>query len=723
MMSGARAGRATWLRLLLARSQARDLTAFVVPGLEVARMRGLDLDAAGLRVVATPRHASVLLLVGELPEGLRGAAAVAYAQMARPRAILAAGTDDASPLPEPDVAVAADQEAVVAGATNLRRFVATGAWSPDAPAFDVPEVQPTENDAGTGMDHDGHGHGHGHDGMDMPRRHDQDTGHGDRGARTDATGPGDRDMDEGGDDHGARMGDARRVVVRAGSDTVEIGGDRTDRQAHGTGTDGATGHDGGSGCEDQARQTHEGGQDHGDQGEMHGQMGGAQGHDAGHDAGGQDTRPDHGDMYEQQAHHDGERRQHVDHGDDGHGDDHEGAMHMRHGGHGNMDGDMGGLDHGDMGGMDHGDMSDMDMGGGGMSMIMMTKDLPRSPDGLPMEWVEAPFGPLFSGLPGGLALTFTLDGDAVAKTTVAAGTVGRGLTATWPGSAAMLPARLARLDPLAPVAYRLLATRALEDAAGSVVDGATARARVGALERERAASHLGWVALFGELLGDRWMAARAEALQLALLRAGDIAAVESVRAAVGEFARRAQRTPYLRRRLAGIGLPHAGGDGGPKTGAEANDETARVTVGALPRGPVARAAGLLDDVRADDPTYQGLSFIPVVRAGNDAWARLRVRLAEIEQSLGLTLAAGAVAVPDRFVATGAGGVGAATVETPRGAATLRVTVEGGVVRDVTLDTPSTHNATLIKEVSDGREVADALVGVASLDLSPWEMDR
>ncbi|HEB57411.1 MAG TPA: NADH-quinone oxidoreductase subunit D, partial [Gammaproteobacteria bacterium] len=50
-----------------------------------------------------------------------------------------------------------------------------------------------------------------------------------------------------------------------------------------------------------------------------------------------------------------------------------------------------------------------------MSMIDVTKDLPRSGDGLPMEWINAPFGPFFPGLPGGLLLTLTLDGDTVAE--------------------------------------------------------------------------------------------------------------------------------------------------------------------------------------------------------------------------------------------------------------------------------------------------------------------
>ena len=48
-------------------------------------------------------------------------------------------------------------------------------------------------------------------------------------------------------------------------------------------------------------------------------------------------------------------------------------------------------------------------------MIEVTKDLPRSADGLQMDWLEVPFGPVFPGLPGGLKLTLTLDGDGVTE--------------------------------------------------------------------------------------------------------------------------------------------------------------------------------------------------------------------------------------------------------------------------------------------------------------------
>jgi len=151
-MSGARTGTANLARRLVARALARDLTVFVAPGLDVARAYGLDPTAAGLRVVPTPRHAAVLLLVGEIPSGLRAATAVVYAQMARPRAIIALGTDGAPPLPAPDVAVTLDQAALVAGVEELQRIVASTAWSSDAPIFDTPDLQPKEDDGGD-MDH------------------------------------------------------------------------------------------------------------------------------------------------------------------------------------------------------------------------------------------------------------------------------------------------------------------------------------------------------------------------------------------------------------------------------------------------------------------------------------------------------------------------------------------------------------------------------------------
>ncbi len=366
-----------------------------------------------------------------------------------------------------------------------------------------------------------------------------------------------------------------------------------------------------------------------------------------------------------------------------------------HDAHGDMDMPM---DHSGHAGMD------MDMSGGFMSMVAMTQDLPRSRDGLPMEWAEAPFGPLFPGLPGGLALALTLDGDTVAEAKTTPGAVHRGLVATWPGPATHFPDRLAHLDPQTPVAYRVLAWRALEDAVAVTIDEAVARQRLGALECERAVSHLSWLADFAALLGDRWLAGRAGELQFALMRAADDPSVSRVGREIAAFVRRVERTPFLRVRLDGIG--HDASHAAEKIG-----------------GPFARARGLSVDARHDDPTYRDLGFVPVLHDGNDAWARLRVRLGELTQSMELIRAVGTTTFPAPPALTVGSGRGKATVETPRGPATLHIVLQDRQVTEAHLDPPSARLVTLVPGMATGREFADALIGIASLDLSPWEIDR
>ena len=345
--------------------------------------------------------------------------------------------------------------------------------------------------------------------------------------------------------------------------------------------------------------------------------------------------------------------------------------------------------------MDHDEM-------GFMSMVEMTKDLPHSSDGLQMEWVEdAPFGPLFPGLPGGLTLRLTLDGDTVARAE-AEGIDGRPTAEDLTGPAEGLVDRLARLDPLSPVAYRVLALRALESASGVEPDERTALARVGALERERAASHLGWLSIFGRLLGYSWLEDRAGKLQIALVRATNTDEVARLWVEAGRLSRRVGKTPLLGRKLRGVG---------------------RLPKGAEPLGPVARGGGVATDARAGEEVYRTLDFEPVVHDGNDALSRLTVRLAEIEQSLDLVQKVGEMTVPAPVTNDEQSGEGSATIETPRGAATLRLTPGEGVVDIAGLEEPSARHLGLVGALAEQRELADALVGVTSLDLSPWGVVR
>jgi len=692
MISGARIGQPTWLRRLVAGAASHALTAFVVPSAAIARAHRLDLAAAGLSVASSPRQANVLVVVGELPKGLVLPTAVAYAQMVRPRAILTIGAVRVPSLPAPDVTVALDQAALVGAVADLRRRFAIGAWAGDADAFAFAGDQPPR-----AMDHGGHDHHMMHHGMhggmamtgdeqhdtalhedapgeppDMPMDHAM---HHHTGAEATLDAPmthGDHGRDHAADSapatddpRGAMHGDMAMDPSAHGT-TRKSGDHAMDADPH-HGAHMAMSHDMHSGEMPMGSPT---------EGEAH--------HDMTTPTDDGEHRPPDTAMGEDMPH--GERQMPTDH-DEERGHDAHGGMEMP-------------MNHGDHGGMD----MDMDMSGGFMSMIAMTQDLPRSRDGLPMEWAEAPFGPLFPGLPGGLMLTLTLDGDTVAQAKTTPGMVHRGLAATWPGPAASFPNRLALLDPQTPVAYRVLASRALEHAAAVEPDGAMERHRVGALERERAVSHLSWLADFAALLGDRWLAGRAEELQCALMRAADERSVSRVGREIIAFVRRVEHTPFLRVRLDGIGY---------------DPSHAQERIG----GPFARAGGLSVDARLDEPIYRDLGFAPVLHDGNDAWARLQVRLGELTQSMGLTRAVGTATLPNPPALTIGSGKGEATVETPRGPATLHIVLQDGRVTEAHLDPPSALLVTLVPGMAEGRELADALIGISSLDLSPWEVDR
>jgi NADH:ubiquinone oxidoreductase subunit D len=324
----------------------------------------------------------------------------------------------------------------------------------------------------------------------------------------------------------------------------------------------------------------------------------------------------------------------------------------------------------DMGG--HHDMGEMDMdhmgGGGFMSMVMMTRDLPRSADGLPMEWLEVPFGPLFPGLPGGLSLRLTLDGDTVVRATVQSGALGRGLEAAWLGPVDGFVDRFAAIDPLSPIAYQVLAENALTAAGGARLETEARRDRLRMVERERAGSHLNWLASFAFLLGDRWLEAAALALHRHMDRAMDGSALRQVREEGRVLVQRVARSRLLARRLGGIG-------------------------------------------QLDNDMH------------GDVLSRLRVRLAELEHSLDLLLVTGNASTSSEVGGAPASGTGEATLETPRGPATLSIEITDGRITRANLSSPSQRLAQLIPAVAEGHELADALLGVASLDISPWEIDR
>ena len=616
-MIGARQGAMTGLRRLVAAAMSHDLCAFVVPGADVARAHGLDLAGAGLHLVATPRHASVLVIVGPLPAGLRDAASIAYAQMPRPRAILALGPVDVGPLPTPDAIGPLTQSGLVTALAGLRRVLAEGSFRPEVQDYDAPALQ-TRTEFTCPMHPQIVSDEPGNCpicGMTLVPRETAPASH------TGHAMPGmDHPMPSEGPAHtmAARHAPSDHVVAEASAETAA-----------------------------------------------------------------QYTCPMHPEVISDEP---GAcpkcgmtlvpvaaQDEHGGHGDGGGGH----GAHSGHGGGAEIEGIEANF----------------------MSMVDLTRDMPASPDGLKMEWIDVPFGPFFPGLPGGLRLDLILDGDAVAEAK-AESQMGSGDLLPEAG---MTPEafvdRLAALSPLSPVAYRELACRALERAAGQSAAADTANARVAAVERERIASHLNWLAGFGAQTGCGWLEAGAGALQKAL-RTADMDEIARLAPRISTLLRRVHRTPLLHDKLSGVG---------------------RLTGGGALSGPAARASGEAVDARSDDPVLKALGFVVLTGAGDDALARLTQRAREITQSIDLISRAGAIEAPMPMEIGTASGDGDAVVETPRGAARLRLTMTDGKITAAEIGTPTAAHIALIGTVAEGRELGDALTAIGSLDISPWEM--
>jgi hypothetical protein len=330
------------------------------------------------------------------------------------------------------------------------------------------------------------------------------------------------------------------------------------------------------------------------------------------------------------------------HGEHGKHDGHD--EHDEHDEHGEHDAHGGHAGHG---GHDHGDM------------MAIVGD--PSADGLVMEPIELRFGPLGTPLPAGIVADVTLDGDVVAAAQVQA-LFGAGVRRDTP-------------DPLAQQAWDLA------QATGSPQDRWE---RLAAVELERAVSHTAWLRSFARVLGWPELVARATH---ALARLAEAPA--DARPALGGLADLAESSRRLRWRTAGRG--------------RITPERAR-ELGL--HGPPARAAGLPDDARSEDPLYRQLGFEPVVRSDGDALARTQVRAAEAVAAVELAIAASA--------RTDAPPGGAArAVEGPRGP--LRV-------EDGRLEAPGeTAALTAAGAAMIGAEWASALAVLASFDLSPWRV--
>lgn len=259
-------------------------------------------------------------------------------------------------------------------------------------------------------------------------------------------------------------------------------------------------------------------------------------------------------------------------------------------------------------------------------------------DGLRLDVVSLPVGPFFPRFPPGLTLEIQWAGDIVVEASVGPNPFVGGDAGAPDGSPLLRPFVRALTEPV-PIAE---------------------------LELARARAHLRWLA--DALLAHGLHALGCRALALA----GGLGPDDS--GVVLRLGRTLEWTQVLRWSTRGVGRLEA------------------AAVKGLGVGPIARASGLAEDARLEDPAYRQLGFEPVVQTAGDAAARWRQRLAEVLQSLDLATRAG-----DRRTEP----IG--VVESPRG-------------RLMPGEVATTSVLELLPGLIIEREWGDAVATIVSLDL-------
>jgi Ni,Fe-hydrogenase III large subunit len=352
---------------------------------------------------------------------------------------------------------------------------------------------------------------------------------------------------------------------------------------------------------------------------------------------------------------------------------------------------------------------------------------PLQPNFLPVEGEgshQIPVGPVHAGVIEPGHFRFTVQGETVVRLEQLLGYAHKGTLALMAGKSPRAAARFAaRLSGDSTVAHALAFALAAEAAAGIAAPPRAALLRAAMLELERIANHLNDWGFICNDAAFAWPHARCGALREALLRANaatfghrlmmdniipgglveDIAPGAEARV-LASLAAIAAEVPEL----LGICDSHASlQDRLVGTGTLRPDLAARFAAG----GVVGRASGRPFDARRCLPhaPYDQLAIALPVFTEGDVDARVRVRVAELKESIGLVSAIFAGLVPGAIHTPlpQRAGEGIAVVEGFRGEiVTWMALDDGGLIRAVFPRDPSWLQWPLLEAAMEGNIVAD-----------------
>ncbi|WP_018622807.1 heavy metal-binding domain-containing protein [Spirosoma luteum] len=705
---GSRKGKQTAFKQLLSGVASKSLWVFPVPGLNGLLAKGFNPHQKGVNIATTPKHANVLLVTSPLPEKLTTYAANAYAQMPRPRLLVFVGISSIDPLPSPHFVLSTDEINLLS-----QKISFSHAWSEEAVAYELPdtddgksvytcpmhpEVQSDQpgncpkcgmalvkkDDEVKSIDKFGNkGEKQQHEHMYAEVKEDKDIFTCPMHPEIQSDKPGNcpicgmtlvkkhHEEQQAGmtknEVDGHHLHEHRRGVMNLRepeskqSLNKEVADDKNVYTCpmHPEVQSNEAGQCPKCGMRLVKKEEEKGNELKGEEENK------SQHHN-------QDTQNHHGHPIENDV------DTHDMNVDEQKTQDVQGHDKSKHEGHEDMAG-MSGRE------------------GGFMSMVQMTKDMPRSEDGLAMEMSDVFFGPFHPGLPGGLLVKMKLDGDTVMKATIERDIASQHLLRPFPKLLSQLPQHLSQLNPLLHSTYHLLVYKALSNMGDSndLVD------EVAFLEKDRIGSHLNWLSLFSRTIGDRELHYQASKLCY------EYQTGKAAKANILMLTGNAEKTLYLKKRLNNIGII---------------PEHLLQSV----TGPIARAAGMEKDMRQSMPAYQHKNFKPIMLHENNAWGQLQVRLAEIDQSvklLGDENLNKKIILPEINNSDLPGEQkGEAAVEAPNGKLQLSIEINDGQVKSIAIEAASKVLADVVPQITKAQELSNALVSIASLDISPWEMD-
>lgn len=160
--------------------------------------------------------------------------------------------------------------------------------------------------------------------------------------------------------------------------------------------------------------------------------------------------------------------------------------------------------------------------------------------------------------------------------------------------------------------------------------------------------------------------------------------------------------------------------------------TPEMAINASLSGPMLRSAGIAWDIRKADPycVYDRMTFDIPVGYNGDAYDRMLIRIQEMKQSLRIIRQA-VHDLPDGPHKTDVPlslrpplGEAYSRVESPKGELGFYVVSDGGTAPyRWHVRAPSLINLSVLKEMTVGQSIADAIVTLGSIDINVGELDR